>query len=381
MNVADSTGGSSRKGQENGDASSESERPLKKARFAWQVKGKYHLKNDASEISKTSRMESLDPDLAGSSGSASSSKNVGAEQNLEILGDYLLKQDFNTLDSVHPVISDPEKSIHKPGSSVPTEKLQYPRYVSSFDNVTNNELRTNDNSNEFGSHPISMVASPNLTEDHYIARWQAKQMAKGVIDNTINRVLDSWIQVPLPQEEDGSRFLALDVTDFINNLPGDNSIENEGILMAISAHGLQNTSNSNSSSDTEDVSTSSVSTDSLPQIPIPRRSFSPLLSDDESQELSIPCDTDTSSNDLDLPWSYSDNRRLMTETDKTETNDTHFPLFPDASNLSYPYPNENNPNSNAFDGNMVDNHCDFLDAAVTFAIQSKGLTTLGTDYG
>lgn len=204
-------------------------------------------------------------------------------------------------------------------------------------------------------------------------------MAKGVIDNTINRVLDSWIQVPLPQEEDGSRFLALDVTDFINNLPGDNSIENEGILMAISAHGLQNTSNSSSSSsrDMEDVCMpTDVPTGPVVQTPSPQRSLSPLPSDDESQEqLNNPCDTDNSSNDLDLPWSYSDDQ-------KNETSDlAHFPLFPDASNLSYQYPNENNQNSNAFDGNMVDNHCDFLDAAVMFAIQSKGLTTLGTDYG
>lgn len=178
-------------------------------------------------------------------------------------------------------------------------------------------------------------------------------MAKGVIDNTINRVLDSWIQ------EDGSRFLALDVTDVINNLPGHNSIENEGILMAISAHGLQNTSNSSSSSslDIDDLCNPTISTASETQTPSPQRSLSPLPSDDESQEPLInPCDIDNSSNDLDLPWSYSDDQ-------KNEISDlTHF-------------------NSNDFDEEMADNHCDFLDAAVMFAIQSKGLTTLGTDYG
>lgn len=172
MNIAETTGGSSCKEQENGDASNGSERPLKKARFAWQVKGKYHLKNDASDIAKTST-ESLDPDMAGSSGSGSNCDNMGTEQNLEILGDYLLKQDFNTLDSV---ITDPDKSILKPSTSVSTDKLQYPRYVSSYDsNVTNNMLRTNDNSNQFESLSVSMV-SQNYTEDQCIARWQARQV-------------------------------------------------------------------------------------------------------------------------------------------------------------------------------------------------------------
>lgn len=205
-------------------------------------------------------------------------------------------------------------------------------------------------------------------------------MAKGFVDNTINRVLDSWIQVPLPPEEDGSRFLALDVADFINNLPGDNSIENEGILMAISAHGLQNTSNSSNTSckDTEGIC---EPTNIAIRSPSPQRSLSPLPSDDESHEQlnnDNQCDTDNSSNDLDMPWSYSDDQ-------KNESNDmTPFPLFPDTSSLSYQYLNSNHQNSNAAcDGvdNVADNPCDFLDTAVLFAIQSKGLTTFGSDYG
>lgn len=36
-------------GHKNGDAKSKKNRPLKKARFAWQVKGKHHLKTDSNK--------------------------------------------------------------------------------------------------------------------------------------------------------------------------------------------------------------------------------------------------------------------------------------------------------------------------------------------
>lgn len=68
-------------------------------------------------------------------------------------------------------------------------------------------------------------------------------MARGFVDNRINHVLESWLHPP-PQGPAG--FLALEVADFFNNLPVANSIENEGILMAISAHGLQNTTSNRS---------------------------------------------------------------------------------------------------------------------------------------
>lgn len=178
MNIPDSTGESSSKRQENGDASTGSERPLKKARFAWQVKGKYHLRNETNDSNKTSAVLANEPNAAGPSSESINNSNdlVGnTEQNLEILGDYLLKQDFNTLDSV---ITDPDKSLLTPSASVTTETLQYPRYISSCDNHPNTAFRSNMNNNEHILIPASMVVSNNYNEDQCIARWQARQVRK-----------------------------------------------------------------------------------------------------------------------------------------------------------------------------------------------------------
>lgn len=45
---------------------------------------------------------------------------------------------------------------------------------------------------------------------------------------------------PLPTAYGDSQNIAIDVAEFFDNLPANNAVENEGILMAISAHGLQN---------------------------------------------------------------------------------------------------------------------------------------------
>ncbi|CAB3221717.1 unnamed protein product [Arctia plantaginis] len=374
MNTTETAEGSSCKGQENGDASNESERPLKKARFAWQVKGKYHLKNDANDTVKASSTTSPDPDTALPSGSGSSSSNRDTEQKLEIFGDYLMKQDFQTLDCV---ISAPDESL-TPSTSIPVnERLPYPRYMSSYEqNMPNSVFKKNsESSNITKTLPSSVVVAPSFTEDQCIARWQIIQMVRGFIDNTINRVLDLELQPPLPPEDGRFYYVARDVADFINNLPGDNSIENEGILMAISAHGLQHPRNSYSNIHIENSNRNRVP-DDADNIHL----LTPLPSDDESHEPVNninECDTDTSSNDLDMSWSYDDQ--------KNENSDmTVFPLFPDSTNLSYQSVNESPQNSSTeceVIENPVDNHCDFVDEAILFAIQSKGLTTFGSDYG
>ncbi|XP_072937989.1 uncharacterized protein [Epargyreus clarus] len=374
MNVPGTAGESSCKRQENGDSTMESERPLKKARFAWQVKGKYHLRNEIAETAKAPVAAVNDSDKAGSSSASTNDSNdiVGnTEQNLEILGDYLLKQDFNTLDSV---ITDTNKSI-LPSTSISPEKLPYPRYISSYNSTVNKSRSEN------ASIPMSLV-SPNYSEDQCIARWQARQMAKGFVDNTINRVLDSWMVAPLPTDMDNNRFLALDVAEFINNLPGDNSIENEGILMAISAHGLQNAPNAENTSSVE-KNISSNTKDLFLSPP------SSPISDEEATTEGItenkPSNSERgSSSEFDMSWSYTDDIRGSVNNDLT--------FFPDTSNSSYQCFSESNhpqtPNNEYeadenlnLNDNIIHNHYDFLDAAVTFAIQNKGLTSLGSDYG
>lgn len=205
-------------------------------------------------------------------------------------------------------------------------------------------------------------------------------MAKCFVDNTINRVLDNWMMAPLPSDMDNNRVFALDAAEFINNLPGDNSIENEAILMAISAHGLQNNSSS-CSNDTNNLSQSNFSSKNLSLSP----PSSPLPSDDEAIQATNANDqnqVDESSNDFDMTWSSSDVKQNV-------SNNLPASFYPDTSNFSYQYFSESdNPNSSntGYDVdenvNLNDNnHFDFLDAAVSFAIQYKGLTSYGTDYG
>lgn len=205
------------------------------------------------------------------------------------------------------------------------------------------------------------------------------QMAKCFVDNTINRVLDNWMIAPLPANMDNNRVLALDAAEFINNLPGDNSIENEAILMAISAHGLQNNSSS-SSSNTNELSQNS-SKDLFMSPP-----GSPLLSDDESSTQPKQVDKQINNDETSTSWNFNNNKQNVNSSLPLsfypETSSSSYPYFHDTDNVNSnnnEYDGEENVSSN--DNDIMNNHYDFLDAAVSFAIQYKGLTSYGTDYG
>lgn len=174
MNKAETAEGSSCKRQENGDASNESERPLKKARFAWQVKGKYHLKNETNDTVKASSTTLPDPDVALTSDSGSSTSSINTDQKLEILEDYLMEQDFKTLDRV---ISASDKSVAPSTSKPKNESLPCPQYMSSCEQNPNNILKTSNEGRKIkNTCPSSMVVSPSYAEDHCITRWQIIQV-------------------------------------------------------------------------------------------------------------------------------------------------------------------------------------------------------------
>lgn len=64
MNFGESSGDSSSDAQENGaSASSDCERPHKKARFPWQIKGKHHLKNQTIEPIESSSIAPAESEL------------------------------------------------------------------------------------------------------------------------------------------------------------------------------------------------------------------------------------------------------------------------------------------------------------------------------
>lgn len=176
MNIPCSYGESSCKRQENGDETG-SDRPLKKARFAWQVKGKYHLKNEFPEHEKSAAVSTRDSIPAGSSDSESDTNDLvtSTEHNLEILGDYLLKQDFNTLDTV---ITDCDKLTTKSGPTVEPGKLSYPRYTSSF--VSNSRSPPIDPNKNLS---VPMAVAHQIHEDYCITRWQDRQVNHYSLDS------------------------------------------------------------------------------------------------------------------------------------------------------------------------------------------------------
>lgn len=201
-------GESSCRRKPNIDKMSDSERPLKKARFAWQVKGRYHLK-DQEEISENNVEEnntqiSPAPNIVDVEQIDSITEGIEmtskAEENLELLGDYLLRQqDFsvapiinnspseNSATEVKPIIITQEE-ISGPSSEIVSAAV-VPFESPSEDKVPVKNHTFNKSSapsSYFKSFaddfkytrplPITMQPGPLKSEDQYLARWQARQV-------------------------------------------------------------------------------------------------------------------------------------------------------------------------------------------------------------
>ncbi|XP_069697724.1 uncharacterized protein [Periplaneta americana] len=167
-----------------------SDRPLKKARYLWQIKGKYHLKKPEHED--------------------------GAKL-------YLADETKDGY-TLHPIeMSHCESG--KPGSD-----------GGSADS-TNNDVQKP----EIACLPspmVSAVVSPVESEDLnplQLQKWQARQVARCFVDNTINRVLEDMGFIPL----------AVDADDLMENFDmseirrNDEHLEDAAVMMAIHSHGLQ----------------------------------------------------------------------------------------------------------------------------------------------
>ncbi|KAJ3628013.1 hypothetical protein MTP99_015340 [Tenebrio molitor] len=169
--------------------SCEMSRPLKKAKYVWQVKGKYHLKaNYQNKAEGTNSKEKRN---------CSCDAHINKEEICKgnCIDTFLAKTEA-LLDS------DEDETISK-----------------NIDKSISNEI------------PITLVSPNPKNQDYYLRKWQARQIARGYIDNTINSVLETWVSAPF------------DAEDFVENCDDDGHIEDEGILMAIQAHGLQSNLN------------------------------------------------------------------------------------------------------------------------------------------
>lgn len=155
----------------------DSEQPLKKARYVWQVKGKYHLKDTEMD--------------------ANESKTVLTNEDQNCNGRCYIESLLTHCDNVIGYEDSSEDECQK-----------------NIDKSIHDEI------------PVTLVKPIPKNQDYYLHKWQARQVAKGYMDNTINRVLETC------------RIAPFDASELIENCEQDGQVEDEGILMAIQSHGL-----------------------------------------------------------------------------------------------------------------------------------------------
>lgn len=196
----------------NEDGPSDGQKPLKKARYVWEVKGKHHLKD--------------------------AYKNTTANNNNNNNVDFSLEVENNKLTDSHPEVLEnnnlEDKNIKSdetigdkdaPPHSKCCNSCCIQKLLEEADEIMSAEL--DEISNEI---PLTLVTPNPKNEDYYLRKWQARQIARGFVDNTINSVLDTWSSRPL------------DAADMVDNYANDGQVEDDAILMAIQSHGLQSNS-------------------------------------------------------------------------------------------------------------------------------------------
>ncbi|XP_023708980.1 uncharacterized protein LOC111865308 [Cryptotermes secundus] len=167
-----------------------SERPLKKARYVWQIKGKYHLKKP--ENAEGAKLYIADETRTGYT-----------LHPIEVAHHETITQehDGHTLDIANSEVSKPD-----------------------FAHVL--------------SPVTSKIQSPMESEElnpRQLQKWQARQVARCFVDNTINRVLEDMGFIPLPVDADD---LMEDFT--MSGLRrNEEHLEDAAVRMAIHSHGLQ----------------------------------------------------------------------------------------------------------------------------------------------
>lgn len=332
----------------------DSDRPLKKARYLWQVKGKYHLKDNNSKNFNSENMvtEDIEPksiniekenitDETHTDNNEVQSKNNNSS---DVRDRNIVEQLILSTDKIFDFPSSPHRSIDK----------------SIYDEI-----------------PITLVKPRPKNEDFYLRKWQARQIAKGFVDNTINRVLENWMVAPF------------DATDFVENCDNDGQVEDEGILMAIQSHGLH--SNGRFSVNPSENSVRNICSPKLlnsgecscsrqrtnitsnKQVPFHSRSYE-NMEQEYYENLCVLKDTEPINPNRVLNPGRSSKEVFDTiHSEESKENDPTLHITENIQDLVLP--------NNSYEAMHIDD-TDFLDAAVSAAIKKKGLTSYNcVDYG
>lgn len=335
------SGGESSK-QKNQDLC-DSDRPLKKARYLWQVKGKYHLKDNNSNSFTNNNMVTDEIEQ----------KSI--KEN-DIRDEEMLLTNHETQKKNNNCCEIRDRNIVEQLILSSDKILDFP---SNIDKSISDEI------------PITLVKPRPKNEDFYLRKWQARQIAKGFVDNTINSLLETWMVAPF------------DATDFVENCDNDGQIEDEGILMAIQSHGLQSgsrlpaTSGSNSNCtpkifNSGECSCSKQRTNitSNKQVPFHSRSYE-NMEQEYYENLCVLKDTEPIDSNRVLNFNRSKETFNTVHSEDSKENDPTLHITENIQDLMIP---------NSYEMHMDDT--DFIDAAVSAAIKKKGLTSYNcVDYG
>lgn len=263
---------------------SDGEKPLKKARFVWELKGKHHLK-ESHKNNTVSNDEKIQEEQ------------ITEADNIED------QQENNNIDIGESEATS--SNSHKSGCNCCC--LQSLLEKTSDD--INNEL--DKISNDLN---VTMGRPDSKTQEYYLHKWQARQIARGFVDNTVNSLLETWCNSSVQSDED-------------DHYRTDGQVEQDAILMAIQSHGLQSSSSRPATSN----------------------------SDHEVLERNLIMDEFTNDNLENV-----ENERL-----KEQESEVYRPEGNSSSNASIPMNEESLG---------MEETTDFLDAAVSVAIQKKGLS-------
>ncbi|XP_018575691.1 uncharacterized protein LOC108914365 [Anoplophora glabripennis] len=194
------------------DEPNEDEKPLKKARYVWEVKGKYHLKDTYKNNNTVNKNNNTEAGL-----SDSNKKCVDNKKHDDKEGATVKKQNESCSSNKCCIESFLAKTEAIMDSDVDEDDVP----VSNLDCNILKEI------------PVTLVSPMPRNQDYYLRKWQARQIARGFVDNTINTVLETWINPPF------------DAADFVENCDNDGQVEDDAILMAIQSHGLQSNARGN----------------------------------------------------------------------------------------------------------------------------------------
>ncbi|XP_066252607.1 serine-rich adhesin for platelets-like isoform X1 [Euwallacea similis] len=297
-------------GSREGETSDEG-KPLKKARYLWEIKGKGHLKTSKDPSSSFQEaqlpVDFQKPCCSKTEPTTSPKADSGPKSSCCddcCLETFLAKtEDIMVRDS-----SDDDDS----------EKLP-------LENSIENEI------------PVTLVSAQPKNQDYYLKKWQARQIARGFVDNTINSMLENWVDRPF------------DATNFVEDCANDGQVEDDAILMAIQSHGLQSGLRGSTSGT---LSTSTFNSNS-------NSSFNSNLSIAGSSRSESQSELLYSSQILQE--SSTDNLENLQKEQETQSL---------SSSMS---PASASSISNTYEGDSGD-PMDFLNAAVSVAIQKKGLS-------